>query len=212
MKLNVILPWILVLGLSAGLGAVYVKSNAKDTELARLQTENKELEQLRTDLAAAQEKAQIPADQVIVSKKDKEELIKLRGEVGKLRTENQKFVKDLAASQNLAEAAKAQANDAIRLAQNATVQANAVVTANRTAANLDAQRNACINNLRQIDAAKQQWAVENNKQADAIPTAQEIAVYLPNNTVPSCPASGVYTIGSVSRTPTCSIPGHALTQ
>jgi hypothetical protein len=38
-------------------------------------------------------------------------------------------------------------------------------------------RNTCINNLRQIDAAKNQWA-ENGKTADAVPTAQDIAPYI----------------------------------
>ena len=42
-----------------------------------------------------------------------------------------------------------------------------------------AQLNACINNLRQIDAAKQQWALENDKTADAIPSAQELLPYFP---------------------------------
>ncbi|HLP77490.1 MAG TPA: hypothetical protein VK327_11300 [Candidatus Paceibacterota bacterium] len=210
MKLNLVLPWILVLGLSAGLGTIYVKSAAKDTELTRLQSEAKEVEQLRADLAAAQEKAQVPEDQVLVSKKDKEELIRLRGEIGRLRGENQKIASDLALSKSRADAAAAQADAAAKQTEAVKAQVSAALTSRN---NYEVQqRNACINNLRQIDAAKQQWAVENNKQADAIPTAQEIAVYLPNNTVPSCPASGVYTIGSVSRTPTCSIPGHALTQ
>jgi hypothetical protein len=38
-------------------------------------------------------------------------------------------------------------------------------------------RNACINNLRQIDAAKQEWALENDKTADAIPTEQDLLPY-----------------------------------
>ena len=38
--------------------------------------------------------------------------------------------------------------------------------------------NTCINNLRQIDAAKQQWALENSKTDDAVPTALELLPYL----------------------------------
>jgi hypothetical protein len=38
--------------------------------------------------------------------------------------------------------------------------------------------NACLNNLRQIDAAKQQWAVEHNKKATDVVTMVDIAPYL----------------------------------
>jgi competence protein ComGC len=74
-----------------------------------------------------------------------------------------------------------------------------------------AQRNACINNLRQIDAAKQQWALENNKKADDVPTAQDLNQYLKVGFESlHCPAGGVYTIGPVRQDPTCSIPKHKL--
>ena len=38
----------------------------------------------------------------------------------------------------------------------------------------EADRNQCINNLRQIDAAKQQWALENSKPASAIPAVTDL--------------------------------------
>jgi hypothetical protein len=74
-----------------------------------------------------------------------------------------------------------------------------------------AQLNACINNLRQIDAAKQQWALENNATVDAVPTVQDLLPYLPNQVFPVCPSGGTYTINAVGVLPTCSIPGHVLT-
>lgn len=74
--------------------------------------------------------------------------------------------------------------------------------------------NACINNLRLIDSAKQQWALENKKQATDTPTMDDLLPYFgpgPNNTnAPSCPEAGVYTIGPISERPTCSISGHVL--
>ena len=79
---------------------MYVQSNAKNSELTQLREQNKEIEQLRADAAESQEKAQLSDDQVVVSRKDKEELIRLRGEVGKLRLENQKFTKDVATLQS----------------------------------------------------------------------------------------------------------------
>ena len=71
----------------------------------------------------------------------------------------------------------------------------------------------CINHLRQIDAAKNQWALENGKTTGATPTAQDIAPYLKldaNGNIPSCPAGGLYSINAVGEPPTCSIPGHVL--
>jgi hypothetical protein len=71
----------------------------------------------------------------------------------------------------------------------------------------------CINHLRQIDAAKNQWALENNKATGATPTAQDIAPYLKldaNGNIPSCPAGGLYLINAIGEPPTCSLAGHAL--
>jgi hypothetical protein len=70
------------------------------------------------------------------------------------------------------------------------------------------QRNACINNLRQIDAAKQQWALEKGKQPTDVPTWDDIKQYLYR--IPHCPAGGTYTINAVSERPQCSVPRHAL--
>ena len=75
-----------------------------------------------------------------------------------------------------------------------------------------AQMNACINNLRQIDAAKQQWALEYKKQTSDTPTERELAPYLKLQAgqMPKCPAAGEYKINSVGEPPTCTIPKHVL--
>lgn len=75
----------------------------------------------------------------------------------------------------------------------------------------EVERNQCINNLRQIDAAKQQWALENSKTTTAVPTVADLLPYFPNG-FPSCPSGGRYTINAVGDYPTCSIAGHALAQ
>ena len=75
------------------------------------------------------------------------------------------------------------------------------------------QTNACINNLRLIDAAKQQWALQNQKQATDTPTMDDLKPYLghgPNGELPTCPDGGVYTVGTVGEKPTCNIQGHVL--
>ncbi len=73
-----------------------------------------------------------------------------------------------------------------------------------------AMENACINNLRMIDAAKQQWALQNGKNPGDVPTAQDLKPFFKNGVFPTCPAGGTYTIGAVSNAPTCSVPGHKL--
>jgi len=83
----------------------------------------------------------------------------------------------------------------------------AIAIPNFVRARNTAQKNTCINNLRQIDGAKQQWALE-NKQADtASPGTTDVQVYIKNNVFPACPSSGTYTIGAVSTDPTCSQSG-----
>jgi outer membrane lipoprotein-sorting protein len=75
------------------------------------------------------------------------------------------------------------------------------------------QRNACINNLRQLDAAKNQWALEQRKKNGDMVTEADITPYIKldaSGNLPKCPAGGKYTIGRVGTTPTCSIPGHLL--
>jgi hypothetical protein len=68
----------------------------------------------------------------------------------------------------------------------------------------------CVNNLRVIQAAKQTWALENKKAPISVPTAQDLAPYLPGNAFPVCPDGGTYVINAVSVPPTCTIPNHVL--
>jgi len=74
-------------------------------------------------------------------------------------------------------------------------------------------RNACINNLRMIQGAKQQWALENNKTSSDVPGWDDIQPYLGRGkAIPVCPKGGGYSLGAVGELPTCSIPGHTLPQ
>jgi len=69
----------------------------------------------------------------------------------------------------------------------------------------------CINNLRQIDEAKQVWARDNKKDESHSPTGQDLLPYLKNGLgTLVCPAGGTYSINQVSEKPTCSIPEHRL--
>jgi len=76
--------------------------------------------------------------------------------------------------------------------------------------------NACINNLRQIDGAIQQWALEFGKSNGVVCTESDIKPYIKlyDGNLPICPTGGKYTIGKVGEPPTCSLgktnPGHVL--
>ena len=71
-------------------------------------------------------------------------------------------------------------------------------------------QNACINNLRMIDAAKEQWALENNKAAGQAVDAKDIVDYLKGGQIPVCPQGGTYKLNPIGNNPECNIPGHAL--
>jgi len=73
-------------------------------------------------------------------------------------------------------------------------------------------RNTCINNLRQIDGAKQQWALEKNKTVDAVPSAKDLLPYLKDGIFPVCPDGGAYLINNVDALPACTVSGHTLAQ
>jgi hypothetical protein len=84
----------------------------------------------------------------------------------------------------------------------------AIAVPNFVKARTTSQQNACINNLRQLDAAKNQWALENAKPASAVPTKSDLLPYL--RSWPACPQGGSYTLNPVDQTPACSIPNHQL--
>ena len=88
----------------------------------------------------------------------------------------------------------------------------AIAIPNFVKARETAMMNACLNNLRQIDAAKNEWALEKGRKTGDVPTAQDLKPYLKNGISPACPAGGTYTIGAVGDVPTCSIPQHKLSQ
>jgi hypothetical protein len=86
----------------------------------------------------------------------------------------------------------------------------AVAIPNFVKARETSQRNYCINNLRMIEAAKEQWALANNKaQGDAV-DADGITAYLKGAKLPVCVIGGSYTLNPVGTKCTCNMPGHTL--
>ena len=93
----------------------------------------------------------------------------------------------------------------------------AIAIPNFVRARTQSQKNACINNLRQIDGAIQQWALENKQAAAATVVSTDILPYL--KSVVMCPSGGTtfadsYTLATAQDKPVCKkVPGvnnHAL--
>jgi len=90
----------------------------------------------------------------------------------------------------------------------------AMILPNFINARLTSQMNACIENLRQIDAAKQQWALEQHGTTTSTPSALELQPYLGHGSageLPICPAdsqrrpsfNSSYKIENVGTKPIC---------
>ena len=94
----------------------------------------------------------------------------------------------------------------------------AIAIPNFVKARATSQANACINNLRQIDAAANQFALEKGKTTGAsITLTIDLTPYIKlnsANSLPPCPAGGTYTLTIVGTNPVCSLatltPSHAL--
>lgn len=86
----------------------------------------------------------------------------------------------------------------------------AIAIPNFVKARLTAQRTGCIQNLKLIDGAKEQWALETKKSPGAPAVESEVNGYMKHNQPPVCPANGRYTYGNVGDDPTCTVPTHSL--
>ena len=64
----------------------------------------------------------------------------------------------------------------------------AIAIPNFVRARTTSQQNACINNLRQVDGAVQQWALENKKAASSTAAESDVTPYLKSSVV--CPSGG----------------------
>jgi dsDNA-specific endonuclease/ATPase MutS2 len=173
-----------------------------------LRADSTELQQARADLTEARDQAKTQDAEITGLRKDKEELLRLRSEVGKLS-------KQVQVAQSQAERAQAQAAQAVQSGSQQMQQLQSENQQLRTVAvqgQQVVQQNACINNLRQLDAAKQQWALEHNKTAETIPSAHDLAPYLKDGVLPICPSGGAYALNAVNQVPTCSIQGHAISR
>ncbi len=194
------IPWILAAALLGGVYFLYSAGREKDAEIAGLQKDNEEVTALRSE---NEQLKKIPDQSAEIARlqKDNEDLLRLRSEASQLRQQNQQLTRQLQATQ-------AQ-NDQVQQQQQ-QIAALRAQTQQMQQDQAKAQADACINNLRQIAAAKLHWALDNKPPAGATPTATDLAPYFPNNTFPVCPGGGAYTINPLGAEPACSIAGHVL--
>ncbi|HEX4121394.1 MAG TPA: hypothetical protein VH619_12305 [Verrucomicrobiae bacterium] len=179
--------------------------------IQELRRENAGLTQQADQVAPLQEKldqeTQAAANSATTLSQDQvHDLARLRNEVARLRQASNELARARQQISTLNQRVSTEAEARQEAAANtqATVQAQVHQIQNQ---------NACINNLRLIDSAKQQWALETRKLNTDIPQVSDLQPYLgrgPNGEMPVCPDGGVYTFGAVGEKPTCSNPNHVL--
>ena len=86
----------------------------------------------------------------------------------------------------------------------------AIAIPNFVKARATSQANACINNMRQLDAAVNQWALEMHKTTGQTPVTTDLTPYIKlnaANSLPPCPAGGTYSFAAIGTLPsiTCSL-------
>jgi hypothetical protein len=206
MKIKTWVVWLLVVVFLASEILLFSANRQKDAAVVSFHAQQERAEQLQAQLDALKvANAGSQGAEIARLRADNQDLPRLRNQVTQLQASNRKLSQQLNLTLTAAQQQQAQLEQVA--AENQQVRAGAQQL-------LDAKaRDTCINNLRQIDAAKNQWALENNKTADAIPTAQDIAPYIKldaNGNIPGCPSGGAYTINALNTAPTCSISGHVL--
>src|SRR6266705_4876071 len=87
----------------------------------------------------------------------------------------------------------------------------AIAIPNFVKARATSQANACINNLRQVDAAINQWALENKKVSTSPVVLDNLTPYIKLTSaskIPQCPAGGGdYVVVDCQTSPTCTLKG-----
>ena len=95
----------------------------------------------------------------------------------------------------------------------------AIAIPNYVRARSSSQATACINNLRQIDSAAQQFALEQRKRnGQDINYPTDLTPYIKLNSsssIPPCPGGGTYSCNKVGTPPACNLstsitPPHTL--
>jgi hypothetical protein len=192
--------WVcLALMLVAELFLVHANQE-RDAARTDLREAQHKLREAQTELEALQNSSAGEQAQVIVGLRKQNEA--LTAKVNAL----QKNVERLEAEQQQAAQHLNTARDVVAIQQEHLQQ----LQAEQQQAAQVANAAACVNNLRQLEQAKLQWALDKGKNATDVPTAQELAPYCKDGIFPACPDGGTYSINAVGEPPACSIAAHVL--
>ncbi len=217
MKLKDWILWLCFAGLLVTEVLLFSANRRKDAVLVQLRESQQKADQLQSDLdqlknssvaTLGTENSRLRAENQGLTQK----FAKLQSEINQLRGVNGQLTQQLQTAHIAVQQQQQQLQQMQAESQQAQSANPATEAAPESPAAAVSPLNACINNLRQIDAAKQQWALENSKTGSAVPTAQDLLPYLEDGLFPVCPSGGTYTINAVNVPPTCSIPGHVLPQ
>ena len=213
MKLKDVLQGLCIAALLATVFLLFSanqKRNAAETAASDAQHQVKELTdqvaQLRADNSAAQ------ATDIVSMRAENKNLTQkfsqLQSDYTRLASTNKLLLRQL---NSLSEAAAAAQQEQLRAWTAASQQATEVALEQTQAQKKAAQeRDACIRNLKEIDAAKLKWALVNNKTDVDIPTERDLLPYFSNGVMPVCPSGGTYRINAVGLPPACPVAGHAI--
>ena len=161
--------------------------------LAKLRAENQTLleqsQQIERLRAENQQLAGLraAADEAERLRNEVAELHRLRAEVARLRRAGEGF------GQLQGENARLNAHLKLPAADDARAQADS--------------RGLCLLNLRIIEGAKDQWALEHKKGIGTVVNPDELADYCKDNVVPTCPGGGTYTLNQIGQVSSCSVHG-----
>jgi septal ring factor EnvC (AmiA/AmiB activator) len=192
--------WVCVAVLIVSEIMLFRANHARDAALADAHDAQQQLQQAQSDLDALKNSNTGQQASLITYLKTQNasltaKVAALQKNLDQLQTESQQTAQHLTT-----------ARDALQMQQEHLQQ---LQVQQQQAAEV-ANANACINNLRAIEAAKDQWALEKQKTATDVPTTQDILPYFKDGTLPVCPDGGSYSINAAGDLPTCSIQGHAL--
>ncbi|MFN7138774.1 MAG: hypothetical protein ACK4UN_05510 [Limisphaerales bacterium] len=214
MKANTILPWIIVLGAVGGAVFLYAQNQKAEAELVDLRASQTELVSLREEVAELKrlEYAEAELERL---RKENVEVHKLRNEVRQLREES----RQLAAQVNQQQQQEQPSNSLQQMAfelqrlqeENNNLRTIAMQVKEATTTteeHLENYKASCIANLRMLDGALEQWALENRKQRGDTPEYEALLAYM--TSPPTCPQGGSYTIPAVGKKPTCNMTDHHL--
>jgi len=82
----------------------------------------------------------------------------------------------------------------------------AIAVPNFVRAREQSRSKSCQANLKQIDSAKEQWAMDNKKNTgDSVAMTDIAGATLYIKSEPVCPSNGTYTPAAIGTAPTCSV-------